>query len=89
MLHCETKDDNGKECSTALHLLATTVHGVESWLWPCLINALLDPACVSSVSDTVNNICHILMPNSNCFFSYTGYIIVTFIDSISDKSNTQ
>lgn len=68
MWHCETKDDNMKECSTALHLLATTVNGVESWLWPCLINALLDPSCVASVSDMVQDICCILMPNSNWFF---------------------
>jgi len=38
-------------CSEALYLLATTVDGVESWLWPCLINALLDPTCIASVSN--------------------------------------
>jgi len=38
-------------CSEALYLLATTVDGVESWLWPCLISALLDQACITSVSN--------------------------------------
>lgn len=44
------KSDDMEACSEALYLLATTVDGVESWLWPCLISALLDSACVASVS---------------------------------------
>ncbi|XP_015183266.1 PREDICTED: maestro heat-like repeat-containing protein family member 1 [Polistes dominula] len=47
--HCGTKNDESDAYAEALHLLATTVDGAESWLWPCLIRALLDPACVSSV----------------------------------------
>lgn len=45
------KSDDMEACSEALYLLATTVDGVESWLWPCLISALLDSACVASVSN--------------------------------------
>lgn len=47
--HCGVKNDESEAYAEALHLLATTVEGAESWLWPCLIRALLDPACVSSV----------------------------------------
>lgn len=54
--HCDTKNDNMKQCSTALHLLATTVDDVESWLWPCLINALLDPSCVASVVSVLRSL---------------------------------
>lgn len=50
--HCETKSDDMEACSEALYLLATTVDGVESWLWPCLISALLDSACVASVRNS-------------------------------------
>nr|XP_050863894.1 maestro heat-like repeat-containing protein family member 1 [Vespula vulgaris] len=48
--HCGIKNDESEAYAEALHLLATTVEGAESWLWPCLIRALLDPACVSSVA---------------------------------------
>ncbi|XP_046813255.1 maestro heat-like repeat-containing protein family member 1 [Vespa crabro] len=48
--HCGVKNDESEAYAEALHLLATTVEGAESWLWPCLIRALLDPACVSSVA---------------------------------------
>ncbi|KAI4498116.1 hypothetical protein M0802_006940 [Mischocyttarus mexicanus] len=48
--HCDAKNDESDAYAEALHLLATTVEGAESWLWPCLIRALLDPACVSSVA---------------------------------------
>ncbi|KMQ97699.1 heat repeat-containing protein 7a [Lasius niger] len=54
--HCETKTDNMKECSTALYLLATTVDGVESWLWPCLINALLDPSYTASATSVLHSL---------------------------------
>ncbi|XP_012526722.2 maestro heat-like repeat-containing protein family member 1 isoform X1 [Monomorium pharaonis] len=56
--HCEMKSDDDTEdaCSEALYLLATTVDGVESWLWPCLISALLDPACVTSVISVLNSL---------------------------------
>ncbi|KAK2577321.1 hypothetical protein KPH14_003451 [Odynerus spinipes] len=48
--HCGIKNDESEAYAEALHLLATTVEGAESWLWPCLIRALLDPACVASVA---------------------------------------
>lgn len=54
--HCEIKSDDMEACSEALYLLATTVDGVESWLWPCLINALLDSACVASVTSVLRSL---------------------------------
>ncbi|XP_029176005.1 LOW QUALITY PROTEIN: maestro heat-like repeat-containing protein family member 1 [Nylanderia fulva] len=54
--HCETKNDNMRECSTALHLVAITVNGAESWLWPCLINALLDPSCTASATSVLQSL---------------------------------
>ncbi|KAG7209580.1 hypothetical protein KM043_011242 [Ampulex compressa] len=47
--NCGTKNDESGTYSEALHLLATTVDGAESWLWPCLMRALLDPTCKASV----------------------------------------
>ncbi|KAL0107180.1 hypothetical protein PUN28_015596 [Cardiocondyla obscurior] len=54
--HCEIKSDDMEACSEALYLLATTVDGVESWLWPCLISALLDPASVASVTSVLRSL---------------------------------
>ncbi|EZA49279.1 HEAT repeat-containing protein 7A [Ooceraea biroi] len=54
--HCEGKSDDMEACSEALYLLATTVDGVESWLWPCLINALLDQASVASVTSVLRSL---------------------------------
>ncbi|KYN02585.1 PREDICTED: maestro heat-like repeat-containing protein family member 1 [Cyphomyrmex costatus] len=54
--HCEIKSDDMEACSEALYLLATTVDGVESWLWPCLISALLDSACIASVTSVLRSL---------------------------------
>ncbi|KAL6261907.1 hypothetical protein P5V15_006990 [Pogonomyrmex californicus] len=54
--HCEAKSDDMEACSEALYLLATTVDGVESWLWPCLINALLDSTCTASVTSVLRSL---------------------------------
>lgn len=54
--HCEMKSDDMEACSEALYLLATTVDGVESWLWPCLISALLDSACIASVTSVLRSL---------------------------------
>lgn len=45
------KNDDSEAHTEALYLLATTVDGAESWLWPCLIDALLDSTYASSVSN--------------------------------------
>lgn len=54
--HCESKSDDMEACSEALYLLATTVDGVESWLWPCLIKALLDQACIASMTSVLRSL---------------------------------
>ncbi|KAG5305866.1 MROH1 protein, partial [Pseudoatta argentina] len=54
--HCEIKSDDMEACSEALYLLATTVDGVESWLWPCLISALLDSACIASITSVLRSL---------------------------------
>ncbi|EGI58311.1 PREDICTED: maestro heat-like repeat-containing protein family member 1 [Acromyrmex echinatior] len=54
--HCEIKSDDMEACSEALYLLATTVDGVESWLWPCLISALLDSACITSITSVLRSL---------------------------------
>lgn len=88
------KSDDMEACSEALYLLATTVDGVESWLWPCLISALLDSACIASVNNDF-----ICQEYSSCikfhayirllFFSLSvDHIRATFIISISSKNNT-
>ncbi|XP_066601131.1 maestro heat-like repeat-containing protein family member 1 [Prorops nasuta] len=46
--HCESKHDESDTYTDALYLLATTVNAVESWLWPCLINSLLDKSYTPS-----------------------------------------
>lgn len=49
-MQCNSKNGGGESCEEALNLLATTVEGAESWLWPLLLEALLDPECSASVS---------------------------------------
>ncbi|XP_014215700.1 maestro heat-like repeat-containing protein family member 1 isoform X1 [Copidosoma floridanum] len=49
VLQCGSKTDEADACEEALHLLSSTVEGAETWLWPSLINALLDQTYVISV----------------------------------------
>lgn len=56
MSHCGSKSEDREAHIEALYLLATTVDGAESWLWPCLIEALLDPTYVASVSNSIRRV---------------------------------
>ncbi|XP_031777051.1 maestro heat-like repeat-containing protein family member 1 isoform X2 [Nasonia vitripennis] len=50
VLHCGSKQsEEADACDEALHLLSSTVEGAETWLWPCLIRALLDQTYAASV----------------------------------------
>ncbi|XP_024939150.1 maestro heat-like repeat-containing protein family member 1 isoform X2 [Cephus cinctus] len=51
--HCGSKSIEAEACEEALHLLATTVEGVEDWLWPLLLSALLDPNYSTSAISVV------------------------------------
>ncbi|KAJ8688258.1 hypothetical protein QAD02_024053 [Eretmocerus hayati] len=50
VLHCGSKADEAEACEEALHLLSSTVEGAESWLWPSLIKALMDPSYAASAT---------------------------------------
>uniref|UniRef100_A0ABD2XLD7 Maestro heat-like repeat-containing protein family member 1 n=1 Tax=Trichogramma kaykai TaxID=54128 RepID=A0ABD2XLD7_9HYME len=50
VLHCGTRGEEGEACEEALHLLSSTVHGAELWLWPALVAALLDTTYYASAA---------------------------------------
>lgn len=69
MIHCGTSSEEAEAYQEALYLLASTVEGAESWLWPCLIKALLDTTYAASVK---------IISNSKCFSRFI--LIVQNVD---------
>ncbi|XP_043485318.1 maestro heat-like repeat-containing protein family member 1 [Leptopilina heterotoma] len=51
--NCAAKNEESLAYDEALHLLSSTVEGVENWLWPSLITALLDPLCSLSANSVL------------------------------------
>lgn len=91
MSHCETKSNDKEAYVEALHLLATTVDGAESWLWPCLIEILLDSAYTASVNNEFDwNIWLIFRFNNEVSdiiaLLFAGYIRVTRVILFGDKN---
>ncbi|XP_012277895.1 maestro heat-like repeat-containing protein family member 1 isoform X2 [Orussus abietinus] len=48
--HSEPHAEESEACCEALHLLATTLDGAETWLWPALLHALLDQTRTAPVA---------------------------------------
>ena len=49
-MNCGSNNEEALAYEEALNLLSNTVAGAETWLWPTLIAALLDPTCSLSVT---------------------------------------
>lgn len=89
VLRCGLANDEPQAYEEALYLLATTVDGAESWLWPSLIRALLDPTYVASViflnQQIFNDFHHVFCYFSNRYFAKKAIPVLRALSALAVK----